>query len=489
MSINIDSIKRRLLVKYPMFGGVIANLNYVEWDGCYSNGLPTAATDGKNIYYHPDILNNLSFDELVFTFAHEVCHVAFDHIYRSEGKDTNTWNIATDAVINALLKNDGINPTDASVNMPEAINYNAEDMYEKLLREKEKNNSSDNKKSDNNTESDNSNKNENSNVSRNDSHGMWQDAVAKMKQEENEKSNNDLNSSDNIEENSKNDNSFKDDKTKNKGFLDKFFRKKKKQDKKEDTVSSTKKDDKQTQEEKINEYINKLAKLGEKEIFKQNKITREERLEELKEGLAKQSAGFGSETGKNIRVVDNIGFSDALIDWRKLLKEAVKFDVDWSYQNASIEDGVVTPYLEELPKPETEIVLDTSGSVDEVLLKNFLRECKNIFLHSKVKVGCFDTEFYGFNEIKSINDIDNMNFVGGGGTSFDVAVNAFSKRVENKIIFTDGEGVIPDEKMDIIWVVFGGRKISPNGGKVINIDQEQLEKLSSYNNEYSIKTR
>ena len=77
--------------------------------------------------------------------------------------------------------------------------------------------------------------------------------------------------------------------------------------------------------------------------------------------------------------------------------------------------------------PETEILLDTSGSVSEVLLKNFLRECKNILDTSKVKVGCFNTEFHGFTELKSSEDIDNMSFQIGGGTDFNVAVGAFSR--------------------------------------------------------------
>ena len=141
--------------------------------------------------------------------------------------------------------------------------------------------------------------------------------------------------------------------------------------------------------------------------------------------------------------------------------------------------------------PETEIVLDTSGSIDEVLLKNFLRECKNILQHTKLKVGCFDTEFYGFTEIKDISDIDNLPFYGGGGTNFDVAVNAFSRRVENKIIFTDGIARMPSTPTDAIWIVFGGIKINPVGGKVIYIDGEQLKRLYNYqiSNEISIKTR
>ena len=159
-----------------------------------------------------------------------------------------------------------------------------------------------------------------------------------------------------------------------------------------------------------------------------------------------------------------------------MLKETVKYDVDWSYQNASIEDGVVTPHLEEIPCPETEIpcpeteiLLDTSGSIDEKLLRNFLRECKHILQSSKVKVGCFDTKFYGFTEVRNVTDIDQLIFHGDGGTDFDAAVNAFSKRVENKIIFTDGYASMPKNSLDAIWVVFG-EKINPLGGKVIYID-------------------
>ena len=158
-------------------------------------------------------------------------------------------------------------------------------------------------------------------------------------------------------------------------------------------------------------------------------------------------------------------------------------------ENAIIEDGVISANLEEQPMPETEIVLDTSGSINETLLKNFLRECKNILQHSRLKVGCFDTEFYGFHEIRTEEDIENMRFEGGGGTNFDVAVGAFSRRVENKIIFTDGDAYMPNKPLDAIWIVFGRIRINPKGGKVIQIDGEQLERLYSYQQDSSYKGR
>ena len=231
--------------------------------------------------------------------------------------------------------------------------------------------------------------------------------------------------------------------------------------------------------------------MGEKDAFKKNLEDKKKQLEELKEAISKQASQAGTSTNRDVRTVNDIGTAKPIVDWRYVLREAIKYDVDWSYKNATLEYGVVTANLEEQPMPETEIVLDTSGSINEVLLKNFLRECKNILQHTKLKVGCFDTEFYGFHEIRTEEDIENMEFVGGGGTDFDVAVGAFSRRVENKIIFTDGEASMPDMPLDAIWIVFGGKRINPKGGKVIHITPEQLDRLYSYemNIESKGKTR
>ena len=133
MSFNIESIKRKMLVKYPFFGSVVANVNYKE-----NKKISTAGTDGQTIYYNPDFLKKLKPDEQTFIFAHEVCHIAFDHIRRSEGKDPEVWNTATDGVINQFLKRDGLKLVEGGVDIAEAINYDAEQLYDKLLKEKQK---------------------------------------------------------------------------------------------------------------------------------------------------------------------------------------------------------------------------------------------------------------------------------------------------------------------------------------------------------------
>ncbi len=380
---DIDSLKRKMLIKYPFFGSTITNVEYQEL-----LDIDTAATDGNKIYYNPEFLGGLTIEEQIFILAHEVCHIAFNHISRRKDKDKNLWNIATDAVINQLLKKDGLKMLDGLIDIPEAIDYDAETYYEKLLQEQKENPDFDRKAG-------------------NDSHEMWENTDIK-----------EIGKTDALE--------------------------------KEDDIS-------------------------EKDAFKKNRELKKKQLEDLKRSLIKDTVT------SNEFNMSNVGSASSLIDWRYILKETINYDVDWSYKNATIENGVITANLEDKALPVTEILLDTSGSINEDLLRTFLRECKNILKHSKVLVGCFDTIFYGFKELRTEQDIDNMRFVGGGGTNFDVAVGAFSRRSENKIIFTDGEARMPITPVNAVWIVFGNRKINPNGGKVIYINEELYNNMNVVN--------
>lgn len=493
MNIDIDKIKRKMLIKYPFFGSVIANLKYVK-----DEEVKTAATDGDNIYYSEEFLSKLKPDEQVFVLAHETCHIVFKHVDRRTSKEPVMWNIACDAVINAFLESDGLPVLKDAVKIEGTINYDAEELYEKLRRRKEENEKSKSPNGNSNSQQENGNQGksngsgnqnpqnkfppsenkstsdkssnniENANFDINGiippaNHELWKKDLKKTNNNENQ---------DNLSDNNK-----KESNQNNYNPNSKLEDAKKKSDTESD------------KEKKVKELTKKFANIGEKKAFAQNKIERTKVLEELKKSLAQEASNHGNITNMEKRKVDNIGISKPLIDWRRLLRETITYDNDWSYQNATVEDGCVVPHLEDIPKPVTEIVLDTSGSIDETLLRNFLRECKNIFQTSKVKVGCFDTKFYGFQEIRNINDIDTFPLVGCGGTDFDVAVNAFSKRVENKIIFTDGYADMPSKRVNAIWVVFGNAKINTPGGKVIYIDSAALERLSGFSSGYGLRRK
>ena len=524
MKYDIAALKRKMLVKYPFFGSVVASVGYKE-----NKDIPTAGTDGETIYYNPEYLESLSVEEQTFVFAHEVCHIAFNHILRSEGKDPELWNIATDGVINQFLKRDGLKMAKGGVDMAEAINYDAEQLYEKLLQEKQQRqqqqqNGQGNGQNQQGNQQQNQQQSGSSGQSGNGQQqsqpqqqsGDSQSQDQQQNQENQQQNGGGGQSGDNQQQSQSQqqsssgggssqeqdkqsqeqssggsgEDSQEEDKQQDVGHdthsmweqaVKKHKEEQEKSGKKESLLDKLLgKDKKEKEKTELEKKQEELEGMGEKDAFKKNLEDKKKQLEELKEAISKQASQAGTSTNRDVRTVNDIGTAKPIVDWRYVLREAIKYDVDWSYKNATLEDGVVVANLEEQPMPETEIVLDTSGSINEVLLKNFLRECKNILQHTKLKVGCFDTEFYGFHEIRTEEDIENMRFEGGGGTDFDVAVGAFSRRVENKIIFTDGEASMPDMPLDAIWIVFGGERINPKGGRVIHITPEQFDRLYSY---------
>ena len=509
MKYDIAALKRKMLVKYPFFGSVVASVGYKE-----NKDIPTAGTDGETIYYNPEYLESLSVEGQTFVFVHEVCHIAFNHILRSEGKDPELWNIATDGVINQFLKRDGLKMTKGGVDMAEAINYDAEQLYEKLLQEKQQRQQQQQIRQGNDQNQQGNQQQSQPQQQSGDSQsqdqqqngGGGQGSDEQQQSQSQQQSSSGGGSSQEQDKQSQEqsgggsgEDSQEEEKRQDVGHdthsmweqaVKKHKEEQEKTDKKESLLDKLLGKDKDKKEKsELEKKQEELEGMGEKDAFKKNLEDKKKQLEELKEAISKQASQAGTSTNRDVRTVNDIGTAKPIVDWRYVLREAIKYDVDWSYKNATLEDGVVVANLEEQPMPETEIVLDTSGSINEVLLKNFLRECKNILQYTKLKVGCFDTEFYGFHEIRTEEDIEKMRFEGGGGTDFDVAVGAFSRRVENKIIFTDGEASMPDMPLDAIWIVFGGERINPKGGRVIHITPEQLDRLYSYEIESETKGR
>ena len=155
----------------------------------------------------------------------------------------------------------------------------------------------------------------------------------------------------------------------------------------------------------------------------------------------------------------------------------MQMDFDW-FPGMTIRDGVLGHEFRPYPVAHAEILLDTSASVDAALLRAFVRGVKGLMRQDAVvRVGCFDTRFYGFYDIHTDEDIQNLKLSGAGGTDFHVAVEAFSGDAENRIIFTDGFAEMPEQRCDAIWVVYGNAVIHPKGGRVLYVrPTEEREK-------------
>ena len=435
---DLNKIIVRFKIKYPRFEYIVDTLP-IELD----DSISTACTDGEKLYFNKEFMETLDEEQQLFTFSHEVLHVALNHIDRCLDKNMYYWNIATDAVINDYLRNSGLKAIDNCVDIEGALNQTAEELYEKLLQEDE------DKKDDEPKDTEETDKKGNGKPSNSPSSGNDGDDSDKDKDgNDSSKDGDDDNDKDGDK---KNTNAGHDDHSKWKDAAKKH--------KEEGTDNKNKVDD------------NEEFKKNDDEKKKQND-------DYLKNGLdGAKSSPYGKGQGRGtiggINAID-----ESPICWQDLLKMNYKSNPDWETSD-EVEYGVLIDNLVDNESSECEIVIDSSGSVSENLIRNFLTECLNIAKNNKIKVGFFDTEFYGFHEIRDEEDINELKIEGGGGTDFNCAVEAFTDSCENKIIFTDGGARMPDKEVDATWIVFDYYKheINPKGGDVIYINGDEYDKL------------
>jgi predicted metal-dependent peptidase len=93
-----------LLLRHPFFGNLATRLQIKE----ASDWLPTAATDGRNIFFNREFFTPLTVKQVEFVIAHEILHAVFDHMTRCEGRDRKLFNIACDYAVNGQIVRDRI---------------------------------------------------------------------------------------------------------------------------------------------------------------------------------------------------------------------------------------------------------------------------------------------------------------------------------------------------------------------------------------------
>lgn len=142
---KIKNFKIKLIRKLPFYGDVVLRLGFYE-----KKEIPTACTDGKNIYYNPLFFEKLTEGQCNYVLIHEIFHVILMHPYRGNGRNPRLWNTACDMVVNymcdkmesyfkLLVKIPYERPNEGvfSCIMDTEI---VENIYSRLLKEYEKNN-------------------------------------------------------------------------------------------------------------------------------------------------------------------------------------------------------------------------------------------------------------------------------------------------------------------------------------------------------------
>jgi len=104
-----------------------------------SKSIETAATNGKTIFINENFFFSLNSSEQNALLLHEVLHMALLHCIRIGSRDRLIWNIAADIVVNGLIKlNTSFELPKGAIMDDEFIDESAEEIYESLLKNKQK---------------------------------------------------------------------------------------------------------------------------------------------------------------------------------------------------------------------------------------------------------------------------------------------------------------------------------------------------------------
>ena len=99
---KVQAARTTLVLDQPFFGVLALRLHIVEDPGC-----GTAWTDGVSMGYDPVFVEQLTANELTSVIAHEVMHCANGHPWRRDNREPRRWNYACDYAINPVIEDAG----------------------------------------------------------------------------------------------------------------------------------------------------------------------------------------------------------------------------------------------------------------------------------------------------------------------------------------------------------------------------------------------
>lgn len=180
------------------------------------------------------------------------------------------------------------------------------------------------------------------------------------------------------------------------------------------------------------------------------------------------------------------------VDWRKVLADFIQiyYDrFDYSFQPSdrrfSYTDFVIPSFSEQEGEKLENLwfCVDTSGSIDIEILSEVMSEIRQVlslFEHFRGKLSFFDTDVTEPVEFEKLEDVEKMQPIGGGGTSFETIFSYMKYHMEDDlptaiVVLTDGYCYYPDESaaMDVpvLWIIYDNR-VDPPWGEFVHVDPE-----------------
>ncbi len=197
--------------------------------------------------------------------------------------------------------------------------------------------------------------------------------------------------------------------------------------------------------------------------------------QEITKQATRMAGAAGKLPGSMQREIDQM--TAQRVDWRSLLRryvqEITRADYSWTRPNVRyLASGLFLPALHSVACGRIVVAVDTSGSIDQVLLAQFATELQTIVAEvepSSVDVIYCDTHVHRV-ETFDRGDLVTLNAVGGGGTRF---APVFDKVAEGDdpavlIYLTDLDGSFPQDApaYPVIWASSDPSGTAPFGDVV-----------------------
>jgi predicted metal-dependent peptidase len=222
------------------------------------------------------------------------------------------------------------------------------------------------------------------------------------------------------------------------------------------------------------------------------KLTEEEKQQikdEIKEAVlaaAAASDGAGNLPAGVKRLIQDM--TAPKMNWRELLRmqleSTIKSDYTWMRSSRrGWHIDAVMPGMQLDQMIDIAVSIDTSGSIDAKMLKDFLSEVQGImdsFPAYRIHIVSFDTNTYNPQQFDSENldSICDYEPKGGGGTDFDCVFEYFKQeeiQPKRHIMFTDGYpcGSWGDEQYcDTVFIIHGNTTVVPPFGQHAYYEEE-----------------
>ena len=253
----------------------------------------------------------------------------------------------------------------------------------------------------------------------------------------------------------------------------------------------SKKDDFFSLYKKLKKNYNKKKKNYNYSFYNDNRIKRDTFEKKYKNEIDKLRTiykSYGNIPGELIEIFDNFFETKPKVEWKQILTELLQkekiIDGFTTYSNRLknfkshlfINHDIITSKIIGKETKEITIAIDTSGSISDNDINNYINEVKSILqnCNCKIKMIQCDCEVQDFREIDKNDFNTKITIKGRGGTDYIPVYNYINKnKIKTDIVlyFTDGccDSFPKENIINTIWIISDKITFEPPFGKVIYI--------------------